>query len=176
MIIELPTLNKKPRIAANTWIAPTAVVIGDVEIGEYSSIWWNTILRGDSDKIVIGKHTNIQDNCIVHMNANDPVYIGNYVSIAHSAIVHACTIHDGVLIGMGARVLDRAEIGEGSLIGAGTLVPPRMKVPPRSLVVGFPGKIVRELSEEEVKKHQQTWLIYENRWKTHYSQMRVIER
>ncbi|NPV27531.1 MAG: gamma carbonic anhydrase family protein [Firmicutes bacterium] len=163
-------------MAANTWIAPTAVVIGDVEIGEYSSIWWNTILRGDSDKIVIGKHTNIQDNCIVHMNANDPVYIGNYVSIAHSAIVHACTIHDGVLIGMGARVLDRAEIGEGSLIGAGALVPPRMKVPPRSLVVGFPGKIVRELSEEEVKKHQQTWLIYENRWKTHYSQMRVIER
>lgn len=175
MIIELPTLNKKPNIAPNTWIAPNAVVAGDVEIGEYSSIWWGTVVRADSDRIVIGQHSNIQDNCVVHLNANDPVFIGDYVSIAHSCIVHACTIHNGVLIGMGARILDRAEIGEGSLIGAGSLVPMRMKVPPRSLVMGSPARVVRELSEEEVAKHQQTWQIYQARWQNHYSQMRIIQ-
>jgi gamma-carbonic anhydrase len=126
--------NLSPSIASHCFIADTAVVIGNVTIGEHSSVWFNTVIRGDVDKITIGHHTNIQDLCMVHVTGGlAATNIGNYVTIGHSAVIHGCTIEDRCLIGMGAKVLDFAVIGAESILAAGTVVPPGMKVPPRSM-------------------------------------------
>lgn len=133
-------------------ISPSADVIGDVELGEYTSIWFNTTLRGDINTIRIGRECNVQDNSVIHVTAETgPVVIGNRVTIGHSAIVHGCTIEDNVLIGMGATLLDNAVIGEGSIIGANALVTSRTQIPPASLVLGSPAKVIRKLTDEEVE-------------------------
>lgn len=142
-------LSKKPAIGTNVYIARTAVVIGDVEIEDEASIWYNAVLRGDIQKIHIGKRTNVQDNAVVHVTDKLPCKIGSSCTIGHGAIVHACTIEDEVLIGMGAIVLDGAIIGSGSIIGAQAIVTAGTLIPPNSLVMGVPARIVRELSEEE---------------------------
>jgi gamma-carbonic anhydrase len=153
--------NLSPSIASHCFIADTAVVIGNVTIGEHSSVWFNTVIRGDVDKITIGHHTNIQDLCMVHVTGGlAATNIGNYVTIGHSAVIHGCTIEDRCLIGMGAKVLDFAVIGAESILAAGTVVPPGMKVPPRSMVMGVPGKIKKTLSEEEVNQLHQFWQAY----------------
>jgi gamma-carbonic anhydrase len=142
-------LRKKPAVAPDAYIASTAVVVGDVTMGEKSSIWYNAVARGDINRIVIGHHSNVQDNAVLHLADDYACLIGNYVTVGHSAVVHACTVGDECLVGMGAIVLDGAVIGEQSLIGARALVTQRMKIPPGSLVMGSPARVVRELTSEE---------------------------
>jgi gamma-carbonic anhydrase len=142
-------LRKKPTLGTNVYIARGAVVIGDVTFGDHSSIWYNAVARGDINRIVIGHHTNIQDNAVLHLADEFPCVVGNYVTVGHSAIVHACTIGDECLIGMGAVVLDGAQVGEQCLIGAKALVVGGMKIPAGSLVLGSPAKIVKQLSADE---------------------------
>ena len=142
-------LHLGPRIHPTAWIAPTATVIGDVSLGENASVWYGAVLRGDINRIVIGPRTNIQDNTVVHLSDDFPVMVGELVTIGHSAIIHACAIADEVLIGMGATILDGAEIGARSIIGANALVPLGLKIPPGSLVYGSPARVVRQLSPNE---------------------------
>jgi carbonic anhydrase/acetyltransferase-like protein (isoleucine patch superfamily) len=142
-------LRKQPRLGKGVYIARTAVVVGDVKLGEHSSVWYHAVLRGDINRIVVGHHTNIQDNAVLHLADEFPCMVGNYVTIGHSAIVHACRIGDEVLVGMGAVILDGAVIGRQSLIGAKALVKQGMRVPPGSLVLGAPAKVVRRLTPEE---------------------------
>jgi len=125
------------------------VVLGDVTLGDHSSIWYNAVLRGDINRIVVGHHTNIQDNAVLHLADEYPCIVGDHVTVGHSAIVHACRVGDEVLIGMGAVILDGALIGKQSLIGAKALVKQGMKVPPGSLVLGAPAKVVRKLTRDE---------------------------
>ena len=142
-------LRKSPVIAPGVYIAQSAVVVGDVTIGERSSIWYNAVARGDINRIVIGHHTNVQDNAVLHLADEHACILGNYVTVGHSAIVHACTVGDECLIGMGAVILDGAVVGEQCLVGARALVTQRMQIPAGSLVMGSPAKIVRALSAEE---------------------------
>ena len=124
-------------------------MLGDVKLGDYSSVWYNAVLRGDINRIVVGHHTNIQDNAVLHLADEYACILGNYVTVGHSAIVHACKIGDEVLVGMGAVILDGAVVGRQSLIGAKALVKQGMKIPPGSLVLGAPAKVVRKLAPEE---------------------------
>lgn len=130
-----------PQLHPSVFIAPTAQIIGNVYIGENSSVWFQTVIRGDLDKITIGERTNIQDLCMCHTDETIPLKIGNGVTIGHRCIVHGCTIEDDCLIGMGAIVMNRAVIGRGSVVAAGTVVLENTTVPPYSLVAGSPGKI-----------------------------------
>ncbi len=142
-------LRKRPRLGAGVYIARGAVVLGDVRLGAYSSVWYNAVLRGDINRIAVGHHSNIQDNAVLHLADESACRLGNYVTVGHSAIVHACKIGDEVLIGMGAVILDGAVVGRQSLIGAKALVTQGMKIPPGSLVLGAPAKIVRQLTPRE---------------------------
>ena len=142
-------LNQIPKIDDSVYIASGAVVVGAVTIAAQSSIWHNCVLRGDINRIDIGKGSNIQDGSVVHLADDFGVHIGNYVTVGHMAMVHACTIEDECLIGMHATILDGAKIGEQCIIGAGSLVTKNTQVPPGSLVLGSPAKVVRSLSQQE---------------------------
>ena len=141
-----------PKIDPSVFIADGVHIIGDVVIGKDSSVWYNTVIRGDVNYIRIGERTNIQDNSVVHVtNKKFPTNIGSNVTIGHSAVIHACTINDYSLIGMGAVILDDANVGKYSLIAAGAVVTMGMKIPEGVLVAGVPAKIVRVLTEDERK-------------------------
>lgn len=141
-----------PRVHATAFIDDSAQVIGDVEIGEESSVWMAVVIRGDVHRIRIGRRSNIQDGTVVHvMNRTHPTTIGDNVTVGHAAILHGCTIEDQCLIGMGALLLNGARIGSGSIVAAGTLIVEDMNVPPRSLVMGSPGKVKRALTDAEVE-------------------------
>src|SRR5256885_5733999 len=127
-------LRQQPRLGQGVYIARGAVVVGDVTLGEFSSVWYNAVLRGDINRIVVGHHTNIQDNSVLHLESDLPCLVGSYVTIGHAAIVHACTVGDETLIGMRSVILDSAVIGRQCLIGAGALVTPRTQIPDGSLV------------------------------------------
>jgi gamma-carbonic anhydrase len=142
-------LRKKPGLGKGAYIARGAVVVGDVTLGDSASVWYNAVLRGDINRIVIGDHSNIQDNSVIHLADNFPCIVGRYVTVGHSAILHACRIGDECLIGMGAVVLDGVEVGAQCLIGAGALVTQNIKIPAGSLVLGSPAKVVRALVDEE---------------------------
>ena len=142
-------LRKKPKIGRNVFIAKNATVIGDVTLGAHASVWYGAVLRGDINRIVVGHHTNVQDNAVLHLADNFPCILGNWVTVGHSAIVHACKVGDEVLVGMSAVILDGAVIGKQSLIGAKALVTQGTKIPPGSLVLGAPAKVVRKLTAEE---------------------------
>ena len=129
--------------------AGNATVIGDVTIGKQVGIWFGAVVRADKDKIVIGDRSNIQDNCVVHTSEGHPVTLGADVSVGHGAILHGCTIADRVLVGMGAIVLNGAKVGAGTVIGAGAVVTEGADIPPNSVVVGIPGKIIKQASEEQ---------------------------
>jgi len=131
------------------FIAPNATVLGDVTLGHEISIWYGAVIRADKDRIVIGDRSNIQDNAVLHTSSGHPVLIGTEVSIGHGAILHGCRIADRVLVGMGAIVLNGTEIGEDSLLGAGTVVTEGAKIPPGSVVVGVPGKPIKQVSLEQ---------------------------
>lgn len=145
--------NKKPRIHESVFLAPGAAVIGDVTVGERSSIWFNSVLRGDLEKIKVGKETNIQDLCLLHVDHDKPCVLKNGIIMGHQATAHACAVEDGVLIGIGSRILSGARVGAYSLIGAGAVVLENATIPERSLVLGVPGKVVRRLSDREAASH-----------------------
>jgi len=142
-------LRRPPTLAPGSYLASTAVVVGDVRLGEGASVWYHAVLRGDINYIEVGAHSNIQDNAVLHLADNFPCILGHHVSVGHSAIVHACTIGDEVLVGMGAVVLDGAVVGDQCLIGARALVTQGMRIPPGSLVLGTPAKVVRALTDDE---------------------------
>jgi carbonic anhydrase/acetyltransferase-like protein (isoleucine patch superfamily) len=138
-----------PKVALSAYVDPSAQVIGDVEIGERSSIWPNVSLRGDTGPIRIGAETSIQDNCVMHLDEGFPMTVGDRVTVGHSVTLHGCTIEDESLIGIGATVLNGARIGKGSVVAAGSLVPEGMMVPPSTLVMGVPAKVKRAVTAEE---------------------------
>jgi carbonic anhydrase/acetyltransferase-like protein (isoleucine patch superfamily) len=149
-----------------TFIAENATVRGDVSLGEQVSIWFGAVVRADKDRIIIGDRSNIQDNAVLHTSAGHPLRIGKDVSVGHGAILHGCTIADRVLVGMGAIVLNGAKIGEDSLLGAGTVVTEGMEIPRGSVVVGIPGKIIKEVSADQknhiIENAQNYWNLAKN--------------
>ena len=153
-----------PRVHPSAFIDASAQVIGDVEIGEESSVWMCVVVRGDVNRIRIGRRSNIQDGTIVHvMKDTHPTVIGDDVTVGHAAVVHGCTIEDRCLIGMGAILLNGVHVGSGSIIAAGTLVPEGTQVPPRSLVMGSPGKVRRTLSDadlDEIQMYADRYVAY----------------
>lgn len=142
--------NKRPQLHDSVYVAPGAQIIGDVTIGEESSIWFNSVLRGDEAPITIGKRSNIQDNSTCHLYEGFPLILEDEVSVGHNVILHGCTLKRGSLVGMGATILDGAVIGENAFIGANTLIPSGKEIPPRTLVLGSPGKVIRELTEKDL--------------------------
>lgn len=147
--IILPWNGVWPEIADDAFIAPTAVLVGNVSVGSQSSIWFHTVLRGDIAPITVGDRTSVQDNTVVHVNMDAPTRIGNDVTVGHSALVHGTTIHDGALIGMGSLLLSYSVIGRGAVIAAGALIPERARVPDGAIMVGMPAKQRDALSDEQ---------------------------
>lgn len=160
--------DHKPNIHGDTFVAESADVIGNVILKEGSNIWFGAVLRGDINLIEIGKLTNVQDNATLHNDVNNPLTIGDYTTIGHNAVVHGCTIGDNCLIGMGAIILNGAIIGNNCLIGAGSLVTEGMNIPDNSLVLGSPGKIRREVSNEEIEFIRNNAINYNKLWKEKY--------
>jgi carbonic anhydrase/acetyltransferase-like protein (isoleucine patch superfamily) len=143
-------LSAKPRLEAAAFVASNATIIGDVRLGQDSSVFYGAVLRGDIETIHVGEGTNIQDGCIMHLADDVGATVGAYCTIGHAAIIHACTIGDLCLVGMKAVILDGSEVGDECLIGAGSLVTSRTKIPPRSLVMGSPARVVRQLTDAEI--------------------------
>ncbi|WP_268823257.1 gamma carbonic anhydrase family protein [Yinghuangia soli] len=141
--------GRVPQVDPAAFVAPNAVVVGGVTLAAGASVWYGAVLRADADTITVGADTNIQDNCTLHSDVGFPTVLGERISVGHNAVLHGCTIEDDVLVGMAAVVLNGARVGAGSLIAAGAVVPQGMQVPPGSLVAGVPGRVKRELTEEE---------------------------
>jgi carbonic anhydrase/acetyltransferase-like protein (isoleucine patch superfamily) len=150
--------------AGSYWIAPSADVMGKVRLHQMASVWFQAVLRGDNDWITIGEGSNVQDGCVLHTDSGIALSIGKDCTIGHSAILHGCTIGDGSLVGMGATVLNRAVIGKNCLIGANALIPEGKIIPDRSLVIGAPGKVVRELSDADVVGLMKAAEGYRDKW------------
>ena len=146
------------------WVAPDAVLIGRVRLGEAAGVWFGSVLRGDQEPITIGARSNVQELCVFHTDEGFPLTVGAGCTIGHRAILHGCTIGDNCLIGMGAIVLNGAKIGDNSLVGAGALVPEGREIPPGSLVIGMPGKVARPLSEEEIERNRWSSNHYVENW------------
>lgn len=160
---------QKPVIPESAWVAETAVIRGHVILGQEVSVWFGAVMRGDEAPITIGDRTNIQDGVVLHVSENYPCIIGADVTVGHRAVVHGCTVEDGVLIGMGAIILDGAVIGEGSVIGAGAVVAPHTQVPPHTLMLGVPARPKGTVSEAQRKRGQTAVNNYLKR-KEHYRQ------
>ena len=143
--------GSSPEVDPTAWVAPDAVLAGAVTIGPEASIWYATVIRGDGDTIRVGARSNIQDGCVLHTDPGLQLVVGEGVSVGHRAVLHGCVVEDDVLVGMGAIVMNRAHIGTGSLVAAGALVTEGTKIPPRSLVVGAPAKVRREVSDDELE-------------------------
>ena len=158
--------EKNPQIHENAFVADSADVLGDVTLGEGSSIWYGTVVRGDIETIKIGKYSNIQDNATVHTETNIPTELGDYTVVGHNAIVHGCTVGNNCLIGMGAIVLNGAVIGDNSIIAAGSLITEGKIIPANSLVMGTPGKVVRQVTEEEIAAIKKNAITYYELWTT----------
>lgn len=158
---------RKPSVSSAAWVAPTATVVGSATIEAGTGIFYGAVIRADMEDITIGAGSNIQDNAVVHADPGHPVQIGNNVSVGHGAVLHGCTIGDGVLIGMNATVLNGAVIGAGSLIAAQALVLEGTEVPPGSLVAGVPGKVRRQLTAEEIEHCSQNAITYTELTKKH---------
>ena len=173
MIFSLGNLS--PRIAENVYVADSADVIGDVEIGSGSSIWFNTVLRADNDLIRIGTGSNIQDGTVIHVDEGIPTLIGDNVTVGHNTMIHGCTLEDGCLVGIGTTILDYAVVGAHSIVGANSLITERKTYPSRSLILGSPAKVVRALTDEEVGLLEWTAAHYSKN-ATHYrDNLRVVD-
>lgn len=151
---------KNAILKGNAWAAHDADIVGNVIIGDESSVWYHTVIRGDMAQIVIGSGTNIQDSSVVHASTGFPCHIGNSVSIGHGALIHGCSIGNNSLIGMGAIIMNGATVGEDCIVGAGSLVPQGMEIPDGMLAYGTPAKIIRPLTEEEKKENQTNAITY----------------
>jgi carbonic anhydrase/acetyltransferase-like protein (isoleucine patch superfamily) len=145
----LPYGDVIPQVAGSAWVAPGAFVIGDVYLGEESSVWYGAVLRGDAEPIRIGGRTNVQDGCILHTDPGFPATVGQGCIVGHNAVVHGCEVGDDCLVGMGATVMNGAKIGDGSIVAAGALVPEGREFPPRSLIVGVPAKRIGDVTDEQ---------------------------
>jgi len=157
-----------PQISERAFVAPSADVIGAVKVDEGASIWFGAVLRADLAPITIGRSSNVQDGCVIHVELEHPTTIGDFVTVGHGAVIHGSTIGNRVLIGMGAIILNGARIGDGALIGAGAVVTPGTDVPPNAMVLGTPGKVVRDLGPDNAAK-QQVWAEdYQRLWEDNY--------
>ncbi|MBQ1889741.1 gamma carbonic anhydrase family protein [Selenomonas caprae] len=156
----IPYKSVAPKIDPSVFLAPSATVVGDVEIGEGASIWFNAVVRGDFQPLRIGKNTNVQDNAVIHVMANVPTEIGDDVTIGHNAIIHARKIGNNCLVGMGSIILGYTEIGDNVVIGAGTMITQHKKIPSNSLVYGNPAQIIRALREDEIEALHDSALDY----------------
>ncbi len=161
----------------NIFVAEGARLVGDVKLGNNTSIWFNAVLRGDLSSITIGENSNIQDNCTLHSDRPYPIIIGDYVSVGHNAVVHGCVIEDNCLIGINATILNNATIGENSIIGANALVTENTIIPPNSLVVGTPGKVIRELTINEINTLKSNAMEYVELSKTYSdNKIKIIKK
>ena len=140
-----------PEINADSWVAPNAIIIGKVKLEKNSSIWFNAVLRGDIEKIVIGENSNIQDGSVLHTDPGCPLTVGKGVTVGHMVMLHGCEISDDTLIGIGSTILNKAKIGKNCIIGANTLVTENKVIPDNSLVLGSPGKVIRKVTDDEIK-------------------------
>ena len=157
--------DKKPKNFGENWIAPNAVVIGNVTLEKNTSVWFNATIRGDIENIHIGEGSNIQDGSVLHTDPGYPLKIGKNVTVGHLVMLHGCTIEDNSLIGIGAIILNNANIGKNCIIGAKTLITENKDIPDNSLVVGAPGKVIRKVIKEEVKSVLENAIRYQNNWK-----------
>tara|TARA_A100001037_G_scaffold95479_1_gene86906 strand:+ start:227 stop:781 length:555 start_codon:yes stop_codon:yes gene_type:complete len=164
-----------PQIHESAFIADSVDLIGGITIGELASVWYQTVIRADDEPITIGKGTNVQDGCIVHIDPGNPTVLGDYVTIGHGAIVHGAVIEDDVMVAIGATVLTGARVGTGSIIGAGALVTEGAEIPPHSLVVGVPGKVIRTVSDEQASRIRGTAETYIERGRR-YLEVRAKQR
>ncbi len=151
--------------SGNYWVAPNATVVGNVVMEEDSSIWFNSVLRGDNEEIRLGAGSNIQEGCVLHTDPGYPMHIEPNCTIGHMVMLHGCTIKTGSLIGIGAIILNGAVIGEECLIGAGALIPEGKVIPPRSLVMGTPGKVVRAITDDDIANIQRSVAVYQRNWR-----------
>lgn len=156
------------------WIAPTASVMGNVVLEQNASVWWGAVVRGDNDPITIGRGSNIQDGSVLHTDAGIPLTIGANVTVGHMVMLHGCSIGDGSLIGIGSIILNGAKIGKNCLIGAGALITEGKEIPDNSMVVGAPGKIIREVSEHQAMILQASALHYVENWKRYRAGLKAI--
>ncbi|MBU1209762.1 MAG: gamma carbonic anhydrase family protein [Alphaproteobacteria bacterium] len=173
--MPLYALDAEVKTPANGryWVAPNATVIGNVDIREDASVWFGTVIRGDNEAIVLGERVNIQENCVLHTDPGYPMTIHPDCTIGHMVMLHGCTVGPGALVGIGSIVLNGAVIGEGSLIGANSLIPEGKVIPPRSLVVGSPGRVVRELTAEQVAEVKATAGRYVQNWQRFKDKLRA---
>lgn len=159
--------GNEPLLDKKAFVAEGAKIIGRVLLKEFSSVWFNSVIRGDINRIEIGRYSNVQDNSVLHVADDGPVIIGDYVTVGHNAVIHAATIEDHCLIGMGAIILNNAVIGRGSIIAAGAVVQRGQVIPPHSLVVGVPGKVIKQIPEEIDSIHAQA-IKYKSLWTERY--------
>lgn len=171
----LPYGDASPSVAPSAWVAPGAFVVGDVRLGEGSSVWYGAVLRGDAEPIRIGARTNVQDGCVVHADPGFPAVVGEGCVIGHNAVVHGCEVGDGCLVGMGATILNGAKIGAGSIIAAGAVVPENREFPPRSLIVGVPAKRIGGVTDEQARDVERGARQYVERAATHRESLRAAE-
>ena len=157
--------DKKPKNSGENWVAPNATVIGDVILEKNSSIWFNAVLRGDIENIYIGEGSNVQDGSVLHTDPGCPLKIGKDVTVGHLVMLHGCTIGDNSMIGIGAVILNKAKIGKNCIIGAKALITENKVIPDNALVVGSPGKVIREVTEEEKKSVLENTKHYQENWK-----------
>ena len=160
--------NYTPTLHKDSWVANNAVLMGKVILKKDANIWFNVVLRGDIEPITIGEGSNVQDGCVLHTDPGYPLKIGKDVSIGHLVMLHGCTIGDNSLIGIGAVILNGAKIGKNCIIGAKALVTENKVIPDNSLVIGSPGKIVRQVTDEEVKLITENAIHYQENWKKYY--------
>ena len=163
-----------PECGEGVFIAEGAFVIGKVKIGSNSSVFYNSVVRGDVNQISIGEDTNIQDNCTLHVTSRYSLTIGDGVTVGHNVVLHGCTIGDNVLVGIGAIVLDAVEIGDNSVVAAGSLVAPGKKYPPNSLIMGSPAKVIRSLEKEDIEKNRMLAATYLDTKEQHQTEIRKI--
>ena len=171
-LYELDGVTVKTPGPGRFWVAEDAVVVGNVEIGDDVSIWFGSVVRGDNDVIRIGAGSNVQDGCVLHVDPGFAIDIGKNCTIGHKVLLHGCTIGQGSLIGMGSIIMNGVKIGEQCLIGANTLIPEGKVIPPRTMVFGAPGKIVRELTETEVVRINETAGNYQRNWRKYAAGMK----
>ena len=167
----LPHGKHRPSIAPSAWVAPGAFVIGDVRLGEGSSVWYGAVLRGDTEPVRIGARTNVQDGCVLHADPGFPATVGEGCVVGHNTVVHGCEVGDGCLIGMGATVLNGAKIGAGSIVAAGAVVPEGCEFPPGSLIVGIPAKKVGDVTDEQTRDVERGAREYVERAASHQSSL-----
>jgi carbonic anhydrase/acetyltransferase-like protein (isoleucine patch superfamily) len=173
-IYELDGISPQLPTDGNYFIAESAEVIGNVRMHSHTSVWFGTVIRGDNELIEIGEGSSVQDNCTFHTDPGFPLTIGKHCSVGHNAILHGCTIEDGALVGMGAIVMNGAKIGKESVVGAGALVPEGKEFPERSLIVGAPARVVRTLTDEQVKKLTRAATTYRERFPRFKAKMKRI--